>query len=73
MLEVHTTIVRSKEREEIDLFVAQARAMHYRDSEEAELIESTDDSRAPNAVLEEFAVAASKEQVLEHLRSSEDE
>jgi hypothetical protein len=109
----YAAIVRSKEQEEIDLFVAQARAMRYRDSEEAvmtygekllkeglekgklrdkqevlirqlsrkfelsheevELIERTDDSRALDAALDEFAVAASKNQVLEHLKSSGEE
>jgi hypothetical protein len=113
----YAAIVRSKEQEEIDLFIAQARAMRYRDSEEAvmtygekllkeglekglekgkfrekqevlirqlsrkfdlsreevELIERTDDSRALDAALDEFAVADSKEQVLEFLKSSESE
>jgi hypothetical protein len=109
----YAAIVRLKEQEEIDLFVAQARAMRYRDSEEAvmtygekllkeglekgklrekqevlirqmsrkfelsreevELIERTDNSRALDAALDEIVMAESKEQVLEHLRSSEDE
>ena len=35
--------------------------------------ERTDDSRALDAALDEFAMAESKEQVLEHLKSSEEE
>jgi predicted transposase/invertase (TIGR01784 family) len=117
----YAAIVRLKEQEEIDLFVAQARAMRYRDSEEAvmtygekllkeglekgiekglekgklrekqevlirqmsrkfelsreevELIERTDNSLALDAALDEIVMAESKEQVLEHLKSSEDE
>jgi hypothetical protein len=109
----YAAIVRLKEQEEIDLFVAQARAMRYRDSEEAvmtygekllkeglekgklrekqevlrrlmskkfelsheeaSVIEHTEDIHALDAALDEFAVAASKNQVLEHLKSSGEE
>jgi predicted transposase/invertase (TIGR01784 family) len=111
----YAAIVRVKEQEEIDLFIAHARAMRYRDSEEAvmtygekllkeglekglekgrlrekqevlrrqlsrkfqlnreeaELIDSCDDSRALDEALDEIILATSKEQVLEHLRGSE--
>jgi predicted transposase/invertase (TIGR01784 family) len=113
----YAAIVRLKEQEEIDLFVAQARAMRYRDSEEAvmtygekllkeglekglekgklrekqevlrrlmskkfelsheeaSVIEHTEDIHALDAALDEIVMAESKEQVLEHLKSSEDE